>query len=192
MLINVAFLCAGARSEWSMAMKLLDCSWSSHILTPMRTATEPGTGVWATATIRQVISSRSSVWASQILVLILHNQLSPFPKLQFFFFSTHVKSHWPLSRKFLNTIGRYKYADLYVLKEDSSGIFCLFDCISFCPVDSQPDTQEVDRSEIRTQILLATASSALKSRHSFTHMLTEVWPRKKHGKISALVQLVLF
>uniref|UniRef100_A0A087XWX7 DDB1- and CUL4-associated factor 11 n=1 Tax=Poecilia formosa TaxID=48698 RepID=A0A087XWX7_POEFO len=41
------------------------------------------------------------------------------------------------------------------------------------PVDSQPDTQEVDRSEIRTQILLATASSALKSRHSFTHMLTE-------------------
>uniref|UniRef100_A0A3B3Z0J3 Uncharacterized protein n=1 Tax=Poecilia mexicana TaxID=48701 RepID=A0A3B3Z0J3_9TELE len=38
------------------------------------------------------------------------------------------------------------------------------------PVDSQPDTQEVDRSEIRTQILLATASSALKSRHSFTHI----------------------
>uniref|UniRef100_A0A3Q1J5C0 Uncharacterized protein n=1 Tax=Anabas testudineus TaxID=64144 RepID=A0A3Q1J5C0_ANATE len=42
------------------------------------------------------------------------------------------------------------------------------------PVDIQPDTHEVDRSEIRTQILLATASSALKSQHSFTHMLTEV------------------
>uniref|UniRef100_A0A3B5B535 DDB1- and CUL4-associated factor 11 n=1 Tax=Stegastes partitus TaxID=144197 RepID=A0A3B5B535_9TELE len=42
------------------------------------------------------------------------------------------------------------------------------------PVDTQPDTHEVDRSEIRTQILLATASSALKGRYSFTHMLTEV------------------
>uniref|UniRef100_A0A3Q3WDV5 DDB1- and CUL4-associated factor 11 n=1 Tax=Mola mola TaxID=94237 RepID=A0A3Q3WDV5_MOLML len=42
------------------------------------------------------------------------------------------------------------------------------------PVDTQPDTHEVDRSEIRTQILLATASSALKGRQSFTHMLTEV------------------
>ncbi|XP_056155462.1 DDB1- and CUL4-associated factor 11 [Lampris incognitus] len=41
------------------------------------------------------------------------------------------------------------------------------------PVDAQPDTQEVDRSEIRTQILLATASSGLKGRHSFTHMLAE-------------------
>uniref|UniRef100_A0A672GLU3 Uncharacterized protein n=1 Tax=Salarias fasciatus TaxID=181472 RepID=A0A672GLU3_SALFA len=41
------------------------------------------------------------------------------------------------------------------------------------PVDIQPDTHEVDRSEIRTQILLATASSAMKGRHSFTHMLTE-------------------
>ncbi|KAM6900604.1 DDB1- and CUL4-associated factor 11 [Xenentodon cancila] len=41
------------------------------------------------------------------------------------------------------------------------------------PVDTQPDTHEVDRSEIRTQILLATASSSLKGRHSFTHMLTE-------------------
>ncbi|MEQ2241835.1 DDB1- and CUL4-associated factor 11 [Ilyodon furcidens] len=41
------------------------------------------------------------------------------------------------------------------------------------PVDTQPNTQEVDRSEIRTQILLATASSSLKGRHSFTHMLTE-------------------
>uniref|UniRef100_A0A8C6KXV3 Ddb1 and cul4 associated factor 11 n=1 Tax=Nothobranchius furzeri TaxID=105023 RepID=A0A8C6KXV3_NOTFU len=39
------------------------------------------------------------------------------------------------------------------------------------PVDSQPDTHEVDHSEIRTQILLATASSSLKGRHSFTHML---------------------
>lgn len=42
------------------------------------------------------------------------------------------------------------------------------------PVDSQPDTCEVDQSEIRTQILLATASSALKGGRSFTHMLTEV------------------
>lgn len=41
-------------------------------------------------------------------------------------------------------------------------------------VDTQPDTCEVDRSEIRTQILLATASSALKGGRSFTHMLTEV------------------
>ncbi|XP_060921016.1 DDB1- and CUL4-associated factor 11 [Labrus mixtus] len=41
------------------------------------------------------------------------------------------------------------------------------------PVDTQPDTNEVDRSEIRTQILLATASSSLKGRQSFTHMLTE-------------------
>lgn len=44
-------------------------------------------------------------------------------------------------------------------------------------VDTQPDTHEVDQSEIRTQILLATASSALKGRHSFTHMLTEVCPQ---------------
>uniref|UniRef100_H3CIH1 DDB1- and CUL4-associated factor 11 n=1 Tax=Tetraodon nigroviridis TaxID=99883 RepID=H3CIH1_TETNG len=41
------------------------------------------------------------------------------------------------------------------------------------PVDTQPDTCEVDRSEIRTQILLATASSAPKGGRSFTHMLTE-------------------
>ncbi|KAI1902152.1 hypothetical protein AGOR_G00041760 [Albula goreensis] len=41
------------------------------------------------------------------------------------------------------------------------------------PVDSHPDTQDVDRSEIRTQILLATASSGLKGRQSFTHMLNE-------------------
>lgn len=41
-------------------------------------------------------------------------------------------------------------------------------------VDTQPDTCEVDRSEIRTQILLATASSALKGGRSFTQMLTEV------------------
>ncbi|KAF3703335.1 DDB1- and CUL4-associated factor 11 WD repeat-containing protein 23 [Channa argus] len=41
------------------------------------------------------------------------------------------------------------------------------------PVDTHPDTNEVDRSEIRTQILLATASSALRGRQSFTHMLTE-------------------
>ncbi|KAF3836079.1 hypothetical protein F7725_028637 [Dissostichus mawsoni] len=41
------------------------------------------------------------------------------------------------------------------------------------PVDTQPDTHEVDQSEIRTQILLATGSSTLKNRHSFTHMLTE-------------------
>ncbi|XP_026879764.2 DDB1- and CUL4-associated factor 11 [Electrophorus electricus] len=41
------------------------------------------------------------------------------------------------------------------------------------PVDTQPDTQEVDRSEIRTQILLATASSGLKGRYSFTHMLAQ-------------------
>ena len=43
-------------------------------------------------------------------------------------------------------------------------------------VDSQPDTQDVDQSEIRTQILLATASSTLRGRNSFTHMLTEVLP----------------
>ncbi|KAG7526849.1 DDB1-and CUL4-associated factor 11 [Solea senegalensis] len=41
------------------------------------------------------------------------------------------------------------------------------------PVDTQPDTLEVDQSEIRTQILLATASSSLKGRRSFTNMLTE-------------------
>uniref|UniRef100_A0A3B4BEF9 Uncharacterized protein n=1 Tax=Periophthalmus magnuspinnatus TaxID=409849 RepID=A0A3B4BEF9_9GOBI len=41
------------------------------------------------------------------------------------------------------------------------------------PVDVQPDTNELDRSEIRTQILLATASSTPKGRHSFTHMLAE-------------------
>uniref|UniRef100_A0A4W4E8U0 DDB1- and CUL4-associated factor 11 n=1 Tax=Electrophorus electricus TaxID=8005 RepID=A0A4W4E8U0_ELEEL len=41
------------------------------------------------------------------------------------------------------------------------------------PVDTQPDTQEVDRSEIRTQILLATASSGLKgSCRSFLVMLS--------------------
>lgn len=45
-------------------------------------------------------------------------------------------------------------------------------------VDAQPDTHEVDRSEIRTQIMLATASSVLKGRHSFTHMLTEVRPQR--------------
>ncbi|KAJ3611881.1 hypothetical protein NHX12_021894 [Muraenolepis orangiensis] len=41
------------------------------------------------------------------------------------------------------------------------------------PVDIRPDTQELDRSEIRTQIMLATASTGMKGRHSFTHMLTE-------------------
>ncbi|XP_061121271.1 DDB1- and CUL4-associated factor 11 isoform X1 [Syngnathus typhle] len=41
------------------------------------------------------------------------------------------------------------------------------------PVDTQPDTHELDRSEIRTQILVATASSDLKGKTSFTHMLTE-------------------
>ncbi|CAI5673644.1 unnamed protein product [Oreochromis niloticus] len=41
------------------------------------------------------------------------------------------------------------------------------------PVDTQPDTHEVDRSEIRTQILLATASSSLKGYRSFTRMLAE-------------------
>lgn len=40
------------------------------------------------------------------------------------------------------------------------------------PVDTQPDTEELDQSEIRTQIMLATASS-LRGRRSFTHMLTE-------------------
>uniref|UniRef100_A0AAY4B9K6 DDB1- and CUL4-associated factor 11 n=1 Tax=Denticeps clupeoides TaxID=299321 RepID=A0AAY4B9K6_9TELE len=38
------------------------------------------------------------------------------------------------------------------------------------PVDPQPDTQDVDKSEIRTQILLATASSGLKSQHIFEPM----------------------
>ncbi|CAB1438160.1 unnamed protein product [Pleuronectes platessa] len=41
------------------------------------------------------------------------------------------------------------------------------------PVDTQPDTHEVDLSEIRTQILLATASSTQKGRQGFTHMLAE-------------------
>ncbi|KAG7271367.1 hypothetical protein CRUP_009389 [Coryphaenoides rupestris] len=41
------------------------------------------------------------------------------------------------------------------------------------PVDIRPDTQGLDRSEIRTQIMLATASTGMKSRHSFTDMLTE-------------------
>ncbi|XP_034027143.1 DDB1- and CUL4-associated factor 11 [Thalassophryne amazonica] len=41
------------------------------------------------------------------------------------------------------------------------------------PVDTQPDTHDVDHSEIRTQILLATASAALKGRQSFTQMLRE-------------------
>ncbi|XP_036375173.1 DDB1- and CUL4-associated factor 11-like [Megalops cyprinoides] len=41
------------------------------------------------------------------------------------------------------------------------------------PVDAHPDTQDVDRSEIRTQILLATGSSGSKGRQSFTHMLKE-------------------
>lgn len=47
-------------------------------------------------------------------------------------------------------------------------------CSCVLSVDSQPDTQELDRSEIRTRILLTTASSDLKGRQSFTHMLTEV------------------
>lgn len=50
--------------------------------------------------------------------------------------------------------------------------FCGF--YLFVPVDLHPDTQELDRSEIRTQILLATASSQLNSKHSFTHMLNQV------------------
>lgn len=49
----------------------------------------------------------------------------------------------------------------------------IYQCLLFL-VDTQPDTCEVDQSEIRTQILLATASSALKGGHSFTHMLAEV------------------
>lgn len=50
------------------------------------------------------------------------------------------------------------------------------------PVDAQPDTHEVDQSEIRTQILLANASSAQKGRKSFTHMLTEVRPQRRKLK----------
>ncbi|XP_069044177.1 DDB1- and CUL4-associated factor 11 isoform X2 [Lepisosteus oculatus] len=41
------------------------------------------------------------------------------------------------------------------------------------PVDAHPDTQEVDCSEIRTRILLATASSGSRSPRSFTQMLRE-------------------
>ncbi|KAJ8337240.1 hypothetical protein SKAU_G00384600 [Synaphobranchus kaupii] len=40
-------------------------------------------------------------------------------------------------------------------------------------VDSHPDTRDLDQSEIRTQILQATASSGLKGRLSFTQMLKE-------------------
>lgn len=57
----------------------------------------------------------------------------------------------------------------------------IFDGYLLLPVDTQPDTCEVDRSEIRTQILLATASSALKGTRSFTHMLTEV--RRQGGRL---------
>lgn len=52
-------------------------------------------------------------------------------------------------------------------------------------MDIQPDTHEVDQSEIRTQILLATASSVLKGQHSFTHMLTEVCPQTHKLKTSS-------
>lgn len=58
-------------------------------------------------------------------------------------------------------------------------------------VDTQPDTCEVDQSEIRTQILLATASSALTGRRSFTHMLTEVRQAGRKGYITDLMQLLL-
>uniref|UniRef100_A0A8C9ZVK1 Ddb1 and cul4 associated factor 11 n=1 Tax=Sander lucioperca TaxID=283035 RepID=A0A8C9ZVK1_SANLU len=51
------------------------------------------------------------------------------------------------------------------------------------PVDAQPDTHEVDQSEIRTQIMLATGSSTLKGRHSFTHMLTEREQGRCRGSI---------
>lgn len=64
-----------------------------------------------------------------------------------------------------------KYADM--LNQNVQLWIFFFYVLSFL-VDTQPDTHEVDRSEIRTQILLATASSALKGRQSFTHMLTEV------------------
>ncbi|KAK0144625.1 DDB1- and CUL4-associated factor 11 [Merluccius polli] len=50
------------------------------------------------------------------------------------------------------------------------------------PVDIRPDTQELDQSEIRTQIMLATASTGMKSRHSFTHMLTEARERRFENK----------
>ncbi|TSK98380.1 DDB1- and CUL4-associated factor 11 [Bagarius yarrelli] len=49
------------------------------------------------------------------------------------------------------------------------------------PVDLHPDTQELDRSEIRTQILLATASSRLNKKHSFTHMLNQREQGRCHG-----------
>lgn len=58
-------------------------------------------------------------------------------------------------------------------------------------MDIQPDTDEVDRSEIKTQILLATASSALKGRHSFPHMLTEVRHARRKGYITDLSQLLM-
>lgn len=58
-------------------------------------------------------------------------------------------------------------------------------------VDAQPDTCEVDRSEIRTQILLATASSVLKGGRSFTHMLTEVRQAGRKGYITDLMQLLM-
>lgn len=62
---------------------------------------------------------------------------------------------------------------LHVKSPTLMNIKIFYECLRFL-VDAQPDTCEVDRSEIRTQILLATASSALKGGRSFTHMLTEV------------------
>lgn len=48
------FLCAGARSGWSMAVEQQGCSWSSHTLTLMRKVREPGAVGLVTATIHQV------------------------------------------------------------------------------------------------------------------------------------------
>lgn len=58
--------------------------------------------------------------------------------------------------------------------EVTSGANKIYFTCALIAVDTQPDTHDVDQSEIRTQILLATASSTLRSRSSFTHMLAEV------------------
>ncbi|XP_035286802.1 DDB1- and CUL4-associated factor 11-like isoform X2 [Anguilla rostrata] len=60
------------------------------------------------------------------------------------------------------------------------------------PVDSDPDTRDLDQSEIRTQILQATASSGSKGKQSFTQMLKErEWGRClgtsfSHGECSRI------
>lgn len=132
------------------------CSWSSPTRTRTRTATEPGRVAWVTATTHQVGQGFNLLYVAGLSRY--RNFIATIPA------SFH---HSRYSIFFGRTWTRQTV-------EVTSGANKIYFTCALIAVDTQPDTHDVDQSEIRTQILLATASSTLRSRSSFTHMLAEV------------------